>query len=212
MTDADPTPGEIEAHRDDGYRALGRYMAEFSQMIMTMRRLMVHRLQRPGDHPLLAELPFGGATAQSVLDAFFGMCRMTIEHDDDEAGTAKKLYNAVREEIQLRNDFAHGDWYIGYWSRTGEDPAMPNPPWAEKVKPIRKEGPLALIKKDLDERTDEIGRLAALLDEYGRVCLHLSVVAEREDLRVRDVLAADGKRPIPGPRARHPSLMRQQGT
>lgn len=43
--DTGPSEEEIAARRDDGYRAVGRYIVVFSQMLQEMRSLRTFRLQ-----------------------------------------------------------------------------------------------------------------------------------------------------------------------
>jgi hypothetical protein len=180
-------------HRDEGHRTLGRYVAEFSQLIREMRERMQQRFRRPGDPPLLADLLFAGATAEPIATTFFAMCRMLKEHDTNEAKAATRLRVLVTEEITLRNDIAHGDWYIGYTSSTGlpdgTTTPQPVPAWVDRIKAGRKEGPLSSITEDLDVRSDEVQQLTKIVREYGKVCFGVhGRQGAGQDLRVGDVL------------------------
>jgi hypothetical protein len=191
-----PQPSEAETHANEGYRALGRWIAEFSRMISVMRDLMVQRLKKAGDPLELAELAFNGATAGPITDAFFGMCRLLTEHDTDEEQAARKLRESVLDQITLRNTVAHGDWYIGYWSTTGgaepgQETVEPDAPWVERIIAGRKAGPRRSVKENLDEHSDELARLRTLLRQYGTLCFRLHPRAKR----VRDVLVIENGKP-----------------
>lgn len=100
---------------DDAYRALGRYMYEFSRLVWWMKFGIEHRLIRANsrDAPWIGQLLLGEAAAQHIANAFFGVMGLS-EHDDIERAVAKKLRTQVNEVIQTHNDIAHGDWFIGY--------------------------------------------------------------------------------------------------
>jgi hypothetical protein len=196
-----PTQEEVERHRDEGYRKLGRYIAVFSEMIGEMQLRMVMHLHHPSNHPLVAWIPFGGATARDITDQFFAMASLVSKHDENEAATAAKLKSDVLDEIKRRNDVAHGEWFIGYWSTTGGvEGAQAAPPDAMRIKPERKAGILDNIEEDLDERSDAVERLRDMLRDYGKACFMPL------GLHVSDVLRLEGKKGkqrtlVPGPKA-----------
>ena len=70
----EPTQGEVLAHRDEGYRALGRYVSVFSMLVYEMRAFMQHHLAHADQPPMVAWFPFAEATAQPIANAFFAMC------------------------------------------------------------------------------------------------------------------------------------------
>ena len=80
-----------------------------------MKMDMTARLASQDDsNQILAAIVFGEATAKHVSDAFFAMCLAVGECDDEEAKIVGKLRAKVDEEITRRNDFAHGDWWLGF--------------------------------------------------------------------------------------------------
>jgi hypothetical protein len=210
-----PITDEMTAHRDDGHRALGRYVTVFSQLVLTMRDMMVRHLGRPQEKPRIAELAFGGVTAEPITNAFFAMSRMLMNHEADELKTAAKLRSEVTDALSLRNRILHGDWYIGYWSTTGGDPSPPKlvAPWVEHVVPSRTKNPFAPVEVNLDQESDHLERLALLVQEYGRVCfgLHYLQRQGRGGVRVAEVVlirkVPHGKDwVVPGPKASHSTL------
>ena len=117
------------------------------------------------------------------------MARVLSEHDKDEDEASAHLKRLVLEEVRRRNDVAHGEWHIGYWSTTGGTVgSKPHSPSLMRIKPDRKEGVLADIDQHLDEHSDALERLRKMLWDYGTACF-LPM-----DLRVRDVLRLEGKR------------------
>jgi hypothetical protein len=204
------------AQREEGYRAIGRFVAVFSQLIVEMRTLMLLRLQRRGDPPRLISLPFGGVTAEPITNAFFAMCRMLMDHEKDELETAAKLRTEVMEAIKLRNGVVHGDWYVGYGSIPVGNPPQLVEPWAERTTPSRTTDPFKPVAVDLDGESDAMERLALLVVEYGRVCFgrHYLQRAGRGGVRVREVVAIRKvkhrkSKVVPGPKAGHSKLQEE---
>jgi hypothetical protein len=180
----------MRKHADDGYHALGRYFAEFSQLTYTLRSLMVDRLHQHDDPYELAELPFGGMTAEPMVSVFFAMCRLLTEHDPDEEKAATRLRVVILEQIALRNIFAHGDWRIGWWTVTGgkETSIEAVPPEVERITPGKRAGTRKVLSEDLEAHADELVRLRMLVGHYGVVCLRMPGLPHPHGHRVRDVL------------------------
>jgi hypothetical protein len=185
----------FQQQQDDAYRALGRYVAEFSRLIFHMRIAMSIRLSPTGDLRL-AELALGEATAGPITSSFFAMCLLTADLDDDEKSIAGKLQEAVTDEIKRRNDFAHGDWWIGWGPGTGEMSA----PKLGRVKPGRGKGDFKSAEQSaatLDALSDSLSELRNLVGEFGDICFkqHAYHPALHETaIRVRDVLTLQGSR------------------
>lgn len=200
--DYDAFDREAKAKRDDAHRALGRYMIEFSQLIATMRKLVVQRLTHPDDPELLAELPLGEATASIISNAFFGSCELLTEHDEVEQNSRKRLRRDVSTAIEVRNDLSHGDWYVGRVSSN----RVIRDTWLERIRPARGAGPqvsLPATAESLDAQSDSLERLHRLVNHYGQVCFgvhHLQ--AAHQEVRVRDVLVIEDGVLTDGPKAR----------
>jgi hypothetical protein len=188
VTDKDKaTEARKQRQKDDAYRAVGRYVVEFSRLIFQMRTAMEIRLGT--EPPMLGILAFGEATAAQVANACFAMCETAADLDDDEQKVADWLRKAVRKEIETRNDFAHGDWWIGWVS--GGEPDNITTPWLDRIKPSRRKG--ARVKTEisvaeLDERSEKLIRLRNLVAQFAQVCL----VPERYA----------GYKPVRGPKVR----------
>jgi hypothetical protein len=117
---------------DNAYRAIGRYVVEFSQLLYHLRTLIAHRL--PTDPATIAFLVLGEAQAQQLANVFFGTCRVVADLDAEEQKVAAWLRNRVNGQIELRNEIAHGDWFVDLgrygqvpdWDRPGDpDPTDP---------------------------------------------------------------------------------------
>jgi hypothetical protein len=78
------TDETYEPFRDDTYRAIGRYVVEFSRIFTLMRDKMSYRLARPEDTREPLETALGEMTAAQLTNAFFATCASIGHLDDDE--------------------------------------------------------------------------------------------------------------------------------
>lgn len=156
-------------------------------------------LSKADDDTAIVSLALGEAPAYNITSSFFAICSHVAELDIEEERIGSKLEEAVMAELTRRNDFAHGDWYIGWTSTEGEfcDPIL----W--RVKPNRKKGAFSereIPVAELDQASDEIAELDALLSEYGDLCLRIDRYRESllapgaPNTRVRDVFMIEGSR------------------
>jgi len=200
----------VSQERDNAFRALGRYIAEFSALVRVMRQhtaSFVVGHDEKNRHR--AEMLLGEAMPTNISNAFFGMCREAGDFDADEAKVASALRKAVAGIIEERNDFAHGDWWIGMKghkaegrvTRTGLDTLDP---MLLRIRPARSVGSRKLRDfsvMDLDARTDHLLDVLTLVEEFGKLALGLplfrthpsdDVVVVVGEYRVRDVLVVEG--------------------
>lgn len=195
MEGGDYTYVEAEAHR-----AIGRWMVEFSRLVECMRTSILERLN--ADPGIIADLALGEATANQIASVFFGMCRHLTDLDNDEQKVAARLQTrVVTDEIERRNDIAHGDLWID--PRSFSD-------WPEgrvqiiRIRPARKAGPFKTIDvmpDELDKWSESLAALRDLVTEYGYICTGARPYAS-EGIRVRDILVMkSGEVVREGPRA-----------
>jgi hypothetical protein len=200
-------PFEAQERANDSFRALGRYVSEFSRLIWWMRMLIASAVTlegRPGSYSL-AEMALGESTAQPITNAFFGICNTFLESDEQKIGTRLRI--RVSEAISLRNDFAHGDWFIG-WRRLHPDGTIPEnseDPFLTRIRPTRKAGPIDdrdYPPADLDALSDELVVLRNLVVEFGMLATSATNDPVLKALRVRDLFTiSDGEVARDGPQA-----------
>ncbi len=133
------------------YRAIGRYVYEFSQLVAHMRDAMTRHLDRANGG--VAAIAFAEAQPRQIANAFFTMCRTVTHLDSAEEKTGARIGARVGEAIEMRENVAAGDWWVGS-STLG----------AEAVK---------RSATDLDRRSETLAELTNLVAEYGALCLHL---------------------------------------
>jgi hypothetical protein len=105
---------------DDTYKAIGRYVVLFSEIVANMRNLLATRIAgQEDDERDLVEFSFGGLTAEPTANAFFAACRALAEMDKGEQAIEACLRKAVLEEIKRRNDLLHGDWIVDEFGDSG---------------------------------------------------------------------------------------------
>ncbi len=192
-------PGDVD--RDDAYRAIGRYVVTFSELVRVMRDLASEFVAKGVTDMHLSALLLGEAPAQAVANAFFGMCSRVGELDEDERRIATALKKRVDETTKTRNDLAHGDWWIGNIALARDREAVVMPPRLVRIKPSRKDGAYEFIDlevKQIDELSEGIEELLAFVEDFGKLALGMPTVptapdgprVSRGEFRVRDVLTA----------------------
>ena len=190
----------------DAYRAIGRYVVTFAQLVYAMRSAIEDRLRggRNGYH--LVQLAIGEANAYQLANSFFGMCSEEAKLEDkDDRKIASTLKGNVETEITRRNDIVHGDWWV--WAPEGSQ-KLPHPtlvrlkpgrgnfperrPWrgleAELAAPRRVKAARTVESYTID-RLDELSasvlELAQLTGEFGRRCMSEPKPGDRIQLRGR---------------------------
>jgi hypothetical protein len=186
---------DVGEKRDNAYRAIGRYTVQFSVLVANMRTILAEAIAPAGeDRQPRAELALSSLTAAPIADAFFGVCRSASQLDAAEQAIERRLRKHVAEECQRRNDIAHGDWLIAAWARPGVEVT----PTLVRVKAGRVAQPFALedyTAERIDEICTTVEALAAVVWEFGSVCLHQDAYDPRlgrPATHVRDALQLDG--------------------
>lgn len=176
-----------DEERDDTYRAVGRWVVEFSRLIFIMRLRVIRYVTPEGDQTG-AMLALGEATARQIADAFFAICVHSTPLTADEAKVAKRLKRDVVDQISRRNDFTHGDWWVGYPTHADKEGG----PMLHRVKPGRASGASRVDDmpvETLDEMSDELHELRQHVAEFGDYCLHQGDLLEvnGQYIRVKDI-------------------------
>ncbi len=200
---------QYSAEKDAAYRAIGRYVVAFSQLIAHMRRLIARHLTENTTHPPAAvEMLLGDVGSRNVADSFFNLCRTTGDLQDDELLAAARLQKRVLEANEIRTDVAHGDWTVG--DLEGSDSARVLPPELLRIQASRKGHPAAQsIPIDVDELnvlTDDLWTLAALVVDFGKLAFRLPLWVWKDEPDGRYLVA-----PEPGDTIRVGDVYRNEG-
>lgn len=224
---------QYRADKDAAYRAIGRYVVAFSQLIGHMRRLIARHLTEDTTHPRASvEVLLGDVGPRNVADSFFSLCRTAGDLEGDELLVAARLQKRVMEANEFRTDVAHGDWTVG--DLEGADADRVLPPGLLRIKASRRELPAAQIipinVDELDALTDDLWTLAMLVLDFGKLALRLPLWVYKDEpdgrylmapekdsgIRVEDVYCNEGTAGKPvvgrsGTRANDVALMRYAG-
>ena len=164
----DPSRAQrLEARTDDAYRAIGRYVYEFSRLVFHMRSTTSSVF----DKRAMAEVVMGRSTAQMIADGFFELCRASTTLNPDEDRVARSLSRKVSDLIDQRTELDHGDWLIGPARADDWDVADPG---LARTRPARRDGPFEFRKytiRDLEALSDEISEVRNFVGEYGALCV-----------------------------------------
>lgn len=169
--------GQGGAH-DDDYRAIGRYVVEFSVLIAEMRTVVERQLLR--EDPMVPRLALAEHSASQVANAFFAICEQEADLDTEEKGVSARLKQEVLDAIKQRNDVAHGDWDMGS-GVLGEPELL-------RTKPGRRAG--AWVAKvwgtgELDAYADQLEDLSERVMEFAWLCLGVHPLTQYKHLQVR---------------------------
>jgi hypothetical protein len=189
---------------DDAYRAIGRYIVVFSELVRMMRMETADFVGGSGRW-LLVDIILGEAQAKPITDAFFGMCRHAADYTKPEGKVASALKKGVMRTITDRNDIAHGDWHVGYVLHDAENKAHTTmPPYLRRIHPTREAGAYKnreLTVQEIDRMTDKLLELLTTVAEFGKLALGLplqrinpdgSSSVSRGEFRVGDIYVATG--------------------
>jgi hypothetical protein len=201
---------EYKRQKDDGYRAIGRYIVAFSQLMSHMRYVIASRIAwRHDDDPALVEMVLGEAMPKLITDSFFSLCRLLGQFDEAEKKVERKLRSDVAEICNMRNDIAHGDWWIGRMERYDSTTVLA--PALVRIKPGRvdelPEQSIDLSVADLDRMANDIWAVTNTLAEFGRLACALPILTDEpippsearvtRDFRVRDIYVLRGTKKSP---------------
>lgn len=217
---------QYEAEKDVGYRAIGRYIVAFSQLIAFMRRLTARHLTEGTTHSRSSvETLLGDVGPRSVADSFFAICRVDGALRDVELLVAARFQMRVLEANEFRTDVAHGDWSVG--ELEGADAEHVLPLQLLRIKASRKDAAAQSSEITVDELNgfaDDVWTLVTLVAEFGKLALGLTSWVYKDGalaglvsgIRVGDVYANEGTTTKPvigrsGPRADEVALMRFAG-
>jgi hypothetical protein len=177
---------DTSERRDDAFRAIGRYVVAFSQLVAGMREILVTHITPEHEAREPINLLVSSLEAAQIADPFFALCRDLVELDAEETKIANKLEELVGAEIKERNAFAHHDWYVTRWS----NPDLETP-IAERI------GMKASSKKNRDRREvytpPSIDELARRVEGLRNVTWEFGTICTRQD-------AYDPARGRPAPR------------
>jgi hypothetical protein len=196
-------PSDYQREQGEGYRAIGRYIVSFSELVSEMRNLVAQHIG--GEEKwVLAQMALGEANAMTVANAFFGLCRDAAQFTPVEERVAVAVSNEVNEAIATRNDIAHGDWSVGDLKLGDAGTYEVMPPRVIRIVPHRKAGPYKMVElaiADLDALSAHLVDLIATVVEFGRLALGMPLYRTFADgtsavrkggLRVGDVYAVAG--------------------
>jgi len=157
--------------RDATYRAIGRYVVEFSLVVAYMQIDVIERICFETDTAPLAYLTLGEAPAKQISDAFFAVCAAAGGCDTNELRILRKIQTRLNDEITRRNDFAHGDWFEALGPSDDDNPATFV---LTRMKPSRKTNPGSTkpySSRDLEAAVDEVRLLASWVLDVGDALL-----------------------------------------
>jgi hypothetical protein len=172
-----------QADIDDAYRAIGRYIAAFSQLTHGLRRMIAEYIGR-NEKWILVDIVLGEAMAAPLSHAFFALCRDAANFSAAETEIEGQLRREVEEEIiPTRNDIAHGDWEVGN-SISVDGTLETLPPRMIRITPHRKDGPYQIrdVKiEELDATTDRLVEVLTMVMEFGKLALGQPLVRRTAD-------------------------------
>jgi len=179
---------EAEPHAD-AYRAIGRHVVEYSALVAAMRSAIEHQLTR--DDPMIPRLALAQASQKALSNAFFAICEREADFSASEKKIAARLKGEVTNTMAERNNFAHGDWEMGFGILG--DPQLVRTKltgvaraWVATIRPAN----------EIDALSDELVRLTDWVLEFAWICFRVHPLTQYKHLKIRvsDIFQAKGKR------------------
>ena len=106
------------AQINDIYRALGQFLVEFSRMVTAMESTLTSAVG--GDEQLLRSI-IVELTAYPLAQAWRSVMTKTPDLTEDDQKVLSELRVEIGYLIELRNDWMHGAWFVGYGNETTTD-------------------------------------------------------------------------------------------
>lgn len=129
---------ETASNPDEVYRAIGRFIFEFSQVEFTIRHYLAERIGLKDEHFMPVVVSFDVAVLCNVTKAVFAQGRA------DESTRIKKGINRFFDLIQNRNRVVHG-----LWAHSEEGGVVHHVP--RSLKPDRLDNQAGELEKCADE-------------------------------------------------------------
>lgn len=161
------------ADQDRAYRAIGRYLVEFSRLIATMREMITDQItgNSGARETELMLLCLGEVTAEPIAQTFFAMCRKASELNDYEQKVERVLRDKhVVAEIRRRNAIAHGDWNIPRWGFVSN---LTHTATLVRIKASSRDNPFLtedLTAEKIDQEAARVEALEWMVCEFGCIC------------------------------------------
>jgi hypothetical protein len=106
------------AQMNEIYQALGRFLVEFSRMVHAMENSLHFAVG--GGQQLLRAIT-AELTASPLAQAWRSVMTKATVLSEDDLSVLAGLRNEVTGLIELRNDWMHGTWFVGYGNETTDD-------------------------------------------------------------------------------------------
>jgi hypothetical protein len=100
------------------YQALGRFLVEFSRIVHSMEIELYFSIG--GDQQLLRAIT-AELTANPLAQAWRSVMTKATDLSDDDREVLSGLRAEINVLIELRNDWMHGTWFVGYGNETTTD-------------------------------------------------------------------------------------------
>jgi hypothetical protein len=117
MTDSTGQSDRV-AQMGEIYQALGRFTVEFSRMVHAMESTLI--MGAGGNQDVLNAIIIE-MTGHPLMNAWRSALLDAGDLSDNDRPVLKELVKEVDKMINLRNDWVHGSWYVGYGNDTTTD-------------------------------------------------------------------------------------------
>jgi hypothetical protein len=149
------------AQMNEIYQALGQFLVEFSRMVHAMENGLCFAVG--GEQQLLRAIT-AELTAYPLAQAWRSVMTKATPLSEDDLRVLTGLRGEIIDLIELRNDWMHGTWFVGYGNETTDD-------WAEAA--------LARFKNTKQGVTAPDGlNILPTADYIKSVAVHAALVAD----------------------------------
>jgi hypothetical protein len=106
------------AQMNEIYQALGHFLVAFSKMVNTMETQLYFAVG--GDQQLLMAITIE-LTAYPLAQAWRSVMTRATDLSENDRKVLSGLRAEIGDLIELRNDWMHGTWFVGYGNETTTD-------------------------------------------------------------------------------------------
>jgi hypothetical protein len=169
---------KYEMQTSELYAGLGAFVAEFEQVVHSLREALVITLSRYGTPQALLQPAFAELTAAPLAMTFQATMARAIQLsslDDSEKKLGCDILTSVGRQLktltEIRNEIVHGTWFIGWASEEQEDFSIAEGYKLKNTKTGMVHNDICRTKEEFDSLVDRCKEIRDLVNRINGVLM-----------------------------------------